>query len=119
MQMAKAELGRYGEDLAAAHLRATGCRILARNWRCRVGEIDLVALEGQCLVVCEVKTRQSLRAGDPFEAVTAVKVGRLRRLTGFWLASQNQFFRDVRVDVVGIVRPVRGTTRLVHLKGVL
>ncbi len=78
-----------------------------------------MALEGQCLVVCEVKTRQSVRAGDPFEAVTSVKAGRLRRLTGAWLASQSRFYPQVRVDVVGIVRPLSGTTRMVHLKGVL
>jgi putative endonuclease len=119
MQLAKAELGRYGEDLAASHLEATGCRILARNWRCRLGEIDLVALDRQCLVVCEVKTRQSLAAGDPLEAVTGLKGARLRRLAGAWLSAQPRFFPDVRIDVVGIVRPASGTARLVHLKGVL
>lgn len=119
MQLAKAELGRYGEDLAAAHLEATGCLILARNWRCRLGEIDLVALEGPCLVVCEVKTRQSRTAGDPVEAVTALKARRLRRLAGAWLATQERFYPDVRVDVVGVFRPASGTARLVHLKGVL
>ncbi len=118
MQLAKAELGRYGEDLAALHLEATGCRILARNWRCRQGEIDLVVLDRQCLVVCEVKTRQSVRAGDPLEAVTAIKAGRLRRLAGAWLSAQERFYRDVRIDVVGIVRPESGPARLVHLKAV-
>ena len=119
MQLAKAELGRYGEELAAAHLEATGCQILARNWRCRLGEIDLVALDRQCLVVCEVKTRQSLTAGDPLEAVTAVKGVRLRRLAGAWLSTQQRFYQDVRIDVVGIVRPLSGPARMVHLKGVL
>jgi len=118
MPLAKAELGRYGEELAAAHLEAIGCLILARNWRCRFGEIDLVALDQECLVVCEVKTRQSLRAGDPLEAVTAVKSARLRLLTGVWLAAQDRFYPQVRVDVVGIVRPPSGTARLVHLKAV-
>ena len=118
MQLAKAELGRYGEDLAAAHLEATGCRILARNWRCRLGEIDLVALEGECLVVCEVKTRQTVTAGSPLEAVTALKAGRLRRLAGAWLSTQQRFYPQVRIDVVGIVRPAAGPARLVHLKAV-
>lgn len=118
MPLAKAELGRYGEDLAAAHLEATGCLILVRNWRCRLGEIDLVVLDQDCLVVCEVKTRQSLRAGDPLEAVTAVKVARLRRLAGAWLAEQEQFYPQVRVDVVGIVRPETGPARLTHVRGV-
>ncbi|WP_246572184.1 YraN family protein [Kineosporia corallincola] len=119
MQLTKAELGRYGEELAAAHLEATGCRILARNWRCRLGEIDVVALEGQCLVVCEVKTRRSLAAGDPLESVTALKAGRLRRLAGAWLSTQQRFYPDVRIDVVGIVRPASGPARLRHLKGVV
>jgi putative endonuclease len=115
---AKDSLGRYGEQLALEHLRGNGFEVLAQNWRCRWGEIDIVGLDGDCLVVCEVKTRRSLAAGGPFEAVTPAKLRRLRRLTATWLAGQDQHFTDVRIDVVGIVRPPRGPARLEHLKAV-
>ena len=115
---AKDVLGRYGEDLAAAHLQATGLQILERNWRCRMGEIDIVALDGDCLVVCEVKTRQSVTAGAPLEAVTRVKLGRLRRLAAAWLADHDRHFPRIRIDVIGILRPARGQIVLEHLKWV-
>ena len=54
---ARAALGRYGENLAARHLSDAGLRVLERNWRCREGEIDIVARDGRTLVFCEVKTR--------------------------------------------------------------
>ena len=66
---AKDVLGRRGEDLAAGYLEAQGMRIVDRNWRCSEGEIDIVALDGDALVIAEVKTRKSLAYGHPFEAV--------------------------------------------------
>ena len=69
-------LGRYGEDLAARYLGERGMQVLDRNWRCEHGEIDLVALDGDCLVVCEVKTRRSTAFGEPVEAVTWRKAAR-------------------------------------------
>jgi putative endonuclease len=115
---AKDALGRDGEEIAVGHLRAEGLEVLARNWRCRLGEIDIVALDGDCLVVCEVKTRRSVAAGGPLEAVTPVKLGRLRRLTGAWLAGQDRYFADVRIDVVGVFRPLDGPDVVEHLKAV-
>ncbi len=82
----KAALGRYGEDLAVRRLTATGFSILARNWRRRDGEIDIVAADGDALVVCEVKTRRSGRFEHPMAAVTPRKAARLRRLAERWLA---------------------------------
>src|SRR3954447_9908836 len=115
---AKDTLGRYGEELAVAHLRAQGLQILERNWRCRLGEIDVVAVDGDCLVVCEVKTRSSLAAGTPFEAVTRAKVSRLRRLTAAWRADQKRHFEQIRIDVVGVLQPPHCTAVIDHLKGV-
>ena len=77
---AKDALGRYGEDLAVAHLERQGMTILARNWRCELGEVDVIARDGARLVVCEVKTRSSERYGSPVEAVGPRKVRRLRQL---------------------------------------
>ena len=65
----KDALGRYGEDLAAEHLRRQGLTVLARNWRCARGELDIVARDGSALVICEVKTRRGTGYGHPVEAV--------------------------------------------------
>jgi putative endonuclease len=115
---AKDSLGRYGEDVAVEHLKAAGLQVLERNWRCRLGEIDVVAVDGDCLVVCEVKTRRSVTAGAPLEAVTRAKLGRLRRLTAAWLADQDRHFGQIRIDVIGVLRPPRGPMVIEHLKWV-
>jgi putative endonuclease len=112
------QLGQEGEDTAVAYLEGAGMRVLERNWRCPQGEIDIVAIDGRCLVVCEVKTRRSTVAGQPAEAVTPQKVARLRRLTGAWLAAQRGHFDDVRIDVVTILRPPGGVPDVRHIRGV-
>lgn len=111
-------LGRYGEDLAARYLGERGMQVLDRNWRCEHGEIDLVALDGDCLVVCEVKTRRSTAFGEPVEAVTWRKAARLRRLASAWLADHELRPDGVRIDVVGILRPDAGPASLRHVRGV-
>ena len=111
-------LGRHGEEVAAEYLRGVGMVVLERNWRCRLGEIDIVAVEGDCLAVCEVKTRRVLLAGGPIEAVTPVKLTRLRRLTAIWLAGQQRRFAQVRIDVVGVFVSTAGRSTVRHLKGV-
>lgn len=105
-----AALGRYGEALAVRYLREQGMEVLDRNWRCEHGEVDVVARDGECLVICEVKTRRSALFGEPVEAVTFAKAMRLRRLAGAYLARQlpGAAVAQVRVDVVGILcRPGR------------
>ncbi|WP_455709389.1 YraN family protein [Kitasatospora indigofera] len=81
-------LGRYGEQVAARRLVADGLRILERNWRCAEGELDIVALDGETLAVCEVKTRSERSFQQPTEAIDAVKADRLRRLAERWLAER-------------------------------
>jgi putative endonuclease len=115
---AKDAVGRYGENVAAAYLAEAGMRVLVRNWRCSLGEIDVVAVDGDCLVVCEVKTRRSLVCGTPAEAVTPRKLARLRQLTAAWLAAQEQRFPSVRIDVVAVLQPPRGAAQVEHLRGV-
>lgn len=110
-------LGAYGESLAARHLVAQGMVLLDRNWRCDAGEIDLVLRDGDVLVVCEVKTRSSVRCGSPHEAVTDIKVARLRRLAARWLAEHGVHPRDVRIDMVAILRPRRGASLVEHVRG--
>ncbi|MGZ4603458.1 MAG: YraN family protein [Kineosporiaceae bacterium] len=112
-------VGDYGERLAVRLLADQGMTVLARGWRCGEGEIDVVAVDGDCLVVCEVKTRRSLAAGDPLEAVTPAKQARLRRLAAAWLTENGGHYPDVRIDVVGVVLPRRGRPQLEHLRGVV
>lgn len=112
---AKDALGRYGEEVAAAHLRDAGLRVIDRNWRCADGEIDIVAVDGDALVFCEVKTRSSLRYGAPAEAVVGPKAARLRRLAAQWLAARPEGWETVRFDVVSVLWQPRGAAQVQHL----
>lgn len=114
----KDRLGRHGEQLAVTYLTARGIRVLDRNWRCAEGEIDIVARDGNALVVVEVKTRSGRRHGTAYEAVTAEKLLRLRTLAGRWLAAQAERFDSVRVDVIALER-FAGDFSLRHERGVV
>lgn len=111
------ELGRRGEDLAVEFLTAQGLVVLSRNWRCREGELDLVATDRIRLVVCEVKTRAGLGFGDPAEAVTAAKAARIRRLAAAWLSAHRVRWCEIRFDVVAVVCPPEGPATVEHLQG--
>ncbi|HEX9092540.1 MAG TPA: YraN family protein, partial [Coriobacteriia bacterium] len=91
-----------GEDAAAAYLERAGMAVEARNWRCPVGEVDIVARDGSQLVLVEVKTRRSERAGSAEEAVSAAKRKRLVRLAEAYLSSGAHRAERVRFDVVAI-----------------
>lgn len=105
MTAARQRLGARGEDQAAAWYRAEGFDVLARNWRCRDGELDLIVAADGVLVVCEVKTRSSLAYGHPAEAVTRTKQARIRTLTARWLSEGNAPFRprEIRFDVAAVL----------------
>ena len=96
-------LGARGERLATAWYEQHGYRVVARNWRCDIGEIDLIATRGAELVIAEVKTRASTRFGVPAEAVGVAKQRKLRRLALAWLAASGSGYDDVRFDVVSII----------------
>ena len=111
---ARPSLGRRGEELAARLYRRRGFTILERNFRCRAGEIDLVARAGSTVVFCEVKTRRGDAFGTPAEAVTGLKQARLRRLAAEWLRTRRPGPVDVRFDVVSVI--VRGgKTEVSHI----
>jgi putative endonuclease len=119
---AKDAVGRYGERVAAQYLADQGLVVLARNWRCRDGELDLIAREGPVLVFCEVKTRSSTAFGDPTEAVGPVKASRVRSLALRWLSEQraadgSQFWPELRFDVVSVLRERGGAATVRHLRG--
>jgi putative endonuclease len=117
----KDAVGRYGEQLAVSHLEAAGLVILARNWRCREGELDIVARDGPELVFVEVKTRSSLAFGSPAEAVDRTKSARIRQLALRWIMAQRELgepasWSTVRFDVISVVRARTGP-EIAHLKG--
>jgi putative endonuclease len=101
-------VGNAGEDAVAAWYRAAGYEIVARNWRVREGELDLVARRAGVLVFCEVKTRRSDAFGVPAEAVTPRKQARIRGLASQWLASTRAGADVVRFDVASVRPDGRG-----------
>jgi putative endonuclease len=97
-------LGALGEDAVASWYEARGYEVVARNWRCREGELDLVVRLGRTYVFCEVKTRSSDAFGVPAEAVTHTKQMRLRRLAARWLEDEAPLrARDIRFDVAAVL----------------
>jgi len=97
--------GAWGEDLVAEWYRKRGYEIVERNWRCRQGEIDIIAIRDLVLVICEVKTRATADFGSPALAVDANKQQRLRRLAAHWLSENPTTRVSVRFDVAAVVGP--------------
>lgn len=104
MTRARQELGADGEDLACRALVARGYRILARRFRTRLGEVDVVAEVDGTLVFVEVKTRRDRQFGHPAEAVTAQKQRRLAAMASLYVARHRRERAPVRFDVVAIVQ---------------
>jgi len=100
--MDRVEVGTRGEDAAAAYLERVGMQIVDRNWRSGRGELDIVALDGDTLVLCEVKTRTTSTQGTPEEAVSPAKQKRLIRLARAYLAAAGLEPVAVRFDVISI-----------------
>ena len=107
MTASRLRLGRTGEQAAAYWYAHNGYRLVAQNWRCRNGEIDLIVEREGELVFAEVKTRASSRFGSGIEAVTQAKVRKVRQLAAVWLsANPGGDGRSVRFDVVGVTAGV-------------
>lgn len=104
--MSRAE-GTWGESLVADYLRRRGCRLEAHSYRCRFGEIDLIAWDGDTLCFVEVKTRTNTQMGLPREYVTARKQGRLRKTALFYLSSHD-LDCPTRFDVAEVYAAVPG-----------
>lgn len=115
----RTELGALGEQIAVDHLQRLGLRIVARNWRCRYGELDVIADDGAgTIVFVEVKTRTGDGFGGVEQAVTPLKVRRIRRLAGLWLSGQDDGWAQVRIDVIGVRIGRQRTPEVMHLRGV-
>lgn len=124
---AREALGLYGERLAVRRLTAAGLAVLDRNWRCRAGEIDIVAQDGSLeptVVVCEVKTRRTRGFQHPMAGLRPAQAGRLRALAERWLADRWLPCHGapppggVRIDLIGILLPERGAPVVEHAEGV-
>jgi putative endonuclease len=114
---AKDVLGRRGEDLAVQYLTDLGLVVLSRNWRCRDGELDVVATDCHRLVVCEVKTRSTDWFGEPAEAVNGKKAARIRRVTQTWLSTHGVKWVEIRFDVVSVVAAPGRPVTVAHYEG--
>jgi putative endonuclease len=111
--VAHGETGRAGEAAAERVYASNGYRVLARNWRCRLGELDLVLRRGETLVFCEVKSRRGTAHGGGWQAVTGRKRAKLRALAQVFLLSTGVQATDVRFDVASVA--VRSTSTDVEL----
>ena len=118
----KQQLGVRGEDLACAELQRQGMQVLERNWRCRLGEIDIVAAEagadGLTLVFCEVKCRSGLGFGHPLEAITFSKMRTLRQLAALWMREHQVRASAIRLDAIGVVLAAGQEPSLTHVRAV-
>lgn len=114
----KEVLGGDGGQAVRRYLEGCGFRILDRNWQGAAGQIDIVAVERQTFVVCEVKTRSGAQHDMPLEALGRTKRSRLRRLGMQWLNAHNVRFDQIRIDVVGVIYEGTGGFTIEHVRGV-
>ena len=96
------QTGRQGEEIAASYLTARGYKIISRNWRCRSGELDIIAEAGDTLIFVEVRTRQGHRFGTAAESVTPAKQARLIELAQTYLQEEAVSHQSWRIDVVAV-----------------
>lgn len=120
--VSRQQVGARGEDLAAAELTRQGMEIIARNWRCPIGEIDIIAVEtterARTLVFCEVKCRTGLGFGSPLESITVAKLRKLRQLAAQWLVSESVHVDEIRLDAVGVVMLRGQLPEVTHVRGI-
>jgi putative endonuclease len=122
MRDSKKQIGVRGEDLACAELERQGLQVLERNWRCRLGEIDIVAAEaganGLTMVFCEVKCRSGLGFGHPLEAITFTKRRTLRQLAAVWMRQHRVKASAIRLDAIGVVLAPGEEPSVTHVRAV-
>ncbi|MGB3212771.1 MAG: YraN family protein [Desulforhopalus sp.] len=116
MLNSRQRLGKKGEEKATKYLRAKGYSILHKNYRCKIGEIDIIAQDGPVLVFIEVKTRSGLLFGTPAAAVTLKKQRQISRTAQYYLAELSIFDSPARFDVVSVLSGDSGNDRIDHIK---
>jgi putative endonuclease len=115
LSKSRIKLGAQGEDLAVDYLKKKGLTIRIRNYRKKTGEIDIIAQDGQCLVFIEVKTRKSLRFGQPYESVTLTKQAQISRVALDYITRNKLHDQPIRFDVISILLQSGGDTDINHL----
>ena len=108
-------LGQVGEQAAADYLRRAGYRVLARNYSCGAGELDLICRREDCLIFVEVKTRAADAPADPEETITRFKQRQLERVARAWLAAHGEPDCAYRFDAVSVVMSAQGEPRVRHI----
>lgn len=111
------KLGDWGEETASRYLNEKGYRILERNFSCRLGELDIIALDRDELVFVEVKTRKDQSYGLPCEAVNAAKIRHLKRMAAYYTTVFSAEQRDARLDVIEILTR-NGRAYIRHIKNI-
>jgi putative endonuclease len=109
-------LGERGEAIAAAYLKGQRFTIIERNFRCKGGEVDIIAREGKTLVFVEVKTRRTLTFGPPQLTLTPFKQRQISKAALTWLAKKKQFNASARFDVIAIVAPDQQVPEIEHIR---
>ncbi len=117
MTRLRQETGIKGEQIALSFLLGLGYTLVAKNWRCRRGEIDLIMMDGTVMVFVEVKTRRGVGYGLPQEAVGRRKQLKVRRLAQYYLLVANRSEQELRFDVMAITFPGDREPLIEHLKG--
>jgi putative endonuclease len=114
-------VGKTGEERAKEFLLQQGYAIVETNYRCALGEIDIVALDGDTTVLVEVRTKTSLAYGSPEESITAAKARRLRRMAQSYLQSQRRSGNACRIDLVAVIldRETHEVLSIKQIKGIL
>lgn len=97
------KLGQQGEEIAVRYLQQAGYKILARNFRNRYGELDIICLKNSVLVFVEVKTRRSETFGSPEEAITPKKIEHIRKVALHYLAAYPSMHKEIRFDVISVL----------------
>ena len=115
MSDSRITLGKRGEDIASSFLKNKGFKIIQRNYRQKIGEIDIIARQDEWLVFIEVKARKSVRFGQPFEAVTQAKQAQIGRVALDYMTRNKLSDQPVRFDVISILFNRNGDTDIAHL----
>jgi len=109
--------GSWGEETAAEYLITKGYKIVERNYRCKIGEIDIVAYDGNVLVFIEVKARSNMKFGLPCEAITNTKLRHIKRTISYYTVINNIEDVDIRIDAVEILVK-EGVTFIHHIENI-
>lgn len=112
------QIGKFGEDMAVKYLKQKGYKILDRNFTCKRGELDIVALQKNQIVFIEIKARTSKEYGLPKEAVTNKKLEHIYKTAEYYLYTRNLEKEDTRIDVIEVYIE-NGNFRINHLKQVV